>query len=240
MSGRDELFRERRETSDFRFNSEVSEVFDDMVRRSVPFYDLAQDLMVEIVRRRVEPGSTIYDLGCATGTTLLLLANALGRPRPRLVGVDSSADMLDQARAKLGAAGHDDVELALGDLLDLDYEETGCFVLSLTLQFVRPPDRPGLLRQLHSRLRPGGLLLLVEKVIDESPGFRRLYVDIHQAFKAAHGYSELEVAQKREALENVLVPYTATENTRMLAEAGFSEVSLLFKGLNFAAWAATR
>jgi tRNA (cmo5U34)-methyltransferase len=239
MTSRDDIFGECSLAEDFTFNARVSEVFDDMVRRSVPFYDLAQNLMVEIALRRVDAGATIYDLGCATGTTLLLLADAMASPRPRLVGIDKSREMLEQARAKLDAASHPDVELRLADVLDpATYEDAGCFVLSLTLQFVRPPDRLELLRRLRAELCPGGLLLLVEKVIDECRGFRRLYIDMHQAFKAAHGYSDLEIAQKREALENVLVPYTTTENTQMLVDAGFSEISLVFKGLNFAAWAA--
>jgi tRNA (cmo5U34)-methyltransferase len=227
---------------DFVFNKAVCEVFDDMVRRSVPFYELAQDLMVEAVRRLAPPGAPIYDLGCSTGTTLALLAEALGEHCGKLVGVDSASAMVEEAKRKLRARGYLEVELRTCDIRDVgDYldEAAGCFVLSLTLQFLRPPERLVLLRTLHNALVEEGVVVVFEKVVEETSRHGRMLIDIHHSFKAAHGYSDLEIAQKREALENVLVPYTVSENVSLLREAGFAEVSLFFKGLNFAAFVAS-
>jgi tRNA (cmo5U34)-methyltransferase len=106
-------------------------------------------------------------------------------------------------------------------------------LLVLTLQFVRPLNRDRLLDDIYRGLRPGGCLILVEKVLGETPLFNRLFIKHYYELKRRNGYSELEIAQKREALENVLVPYRLEENRDLLVRHGFQSIDVFFKWYNF-------
>jgi tRNA (cmo5U34)-methyltransferase len=77
-------------------------------------------------------------------------------------------------------------------------------------------------------------------VLTDDPAFARLFIDLYHDYKAAQGYSHLEIAQKREALENVLVPYRAAENVEMLRRSGFAEVETFFRWFNFAGFVAKK
>lgn len=238
MGLEDGLFREKAEqVHDFVFDQRVANVFDDMVGRSVPFYPEIQRMVIELALDHLPPEGTLYDLGCSTGTTLLSLQERLPADSTvRLVGVDNSTHMLDRCRSRLAAskAGRH-VELVLADINDVPMQsEASVVVMLLTLQFVRPLLREDLLRRIHEHLRPGGIILLVEKVLTEPPALNRRYIDYYHDFKARQGYSALEIAQKREALENVLVPYSVHENQELLRRAGFAFSELFFRWYNFA------
>lgn len=240
---RDELFSSPMErVSDFNFGRDTARVFDDMLGRSVPFYEEVQHMMAEIAHQVCGNRPRILDLGCSTATTLCLLGDRLRDREPRLVGLDNSPAMLEQAREKLEAAGLGGaVELLEADLNDpLELETTDLVILNLTLQFVRPLKREGLIRGIHESLTPGGALILVEKVLGESSLLNRMYVDLYHEFKQRKGYSELEVSQKREALENVLIPYRISENVELLNRSGFDLVDVFFRWYNFAGFLAVK
>ena len=220
--------------SDFKFSRDVANVFDDMVTRSVPFYVEMQRMIGELAGDFADTGSNVYDLGCATGTTLIEL-DPLVPPGVRFVGVDNSQDMLDKCRAKLAEHGvKRDFELQYADLNQgCRVENASLVLLILTLQFVRPLQRERLLQDLHRGMNDNGALILVEKVIGEDSLFNRLFIEHYYDFKRRSGYSDLEITQKREALENVLVPYRLLENREMLLRTGFRHVDVFFKWYNF-------
>ena len=241
---KDRLFADpRKRIDDFNFGKDTAVVFDDMLGRSVPFYDEIQRMTGQLVADFVAPGTAIVDLGCSTGTTFLEIAKYVPRDMDvRFVGIDNSHAMLDRARAKLAAAGFDrPVEFVYGDLNEgVKIENASVVLLVLTLQFVRPFHRERLMKSIREGLSDNGCLILVEKVLGESSAFNRLFIRHYYEFKRQNGYSDLEIAQKREALENVLIPYRWEENKELLRQAGFSNIDMFFKWYNFCAAVATK
>ncbi len=236
MLNKDEVFRESiRKPSDFKFTSKVAGVFDDMVNRSVPYYDEMQRMIAELVADHYIADSPVYDLGCSTGNTLLVIDSAVPDSIP-FVGIDDSQDMLDKCRTKLQQAGlNRPIELQVADLnCGVSIWEAGVVILCLTLQFVRPINREKLIKSIYAGMKPGGALIIIEKVLAEDSSFNRDFIRYYYEMKKRHHYSEMEIAQKREALENVLIPYKLSENITLLREAGFVNVELFFKWYNFA------
>lgn len=231
---RDRIFAQEAEAFDFTFNAEVATVFDDMVSRSVPYYGEMQRMISELATDFVVEKTNIYDLGCSTGTTMLNLGACLKAP-VKFVGVDNSPEMLERCRTKLEAGGFNRPhELVCTDLNEgVQIENASLVTMILTLQFIRPLHRDKLVGEILRGLNPDGCLIIVEKVIGEDSLFNRLFINHYYEFKRRNGYSDLEIAQKREALENVLVPYKLLENREMLIRAGFRYCDVFFKWYNF-------
>lgn len=226
----------RTRIEDFNFGSETAAVFDDMLDRSVPFYDEIQRMIGELVADFAVDGTSIYDLGCSTANTLLSIGSKLAPEADvRFVGIDYSEDMLDKARQKLTDLRFPwPYELHHRDLNDgVQLDNASVVLMVLTLQFVRPLNRDALLASLHQGLNRNGCLILVEKVLGEHSTFNRLFINHYYEMKKRKGYSEIEIAQKREALENVLIPYRLEENKQLLRKVGFQHVDVFFKWYNF-------
>jgi len=238
----DKVFETERKVSDFSFNAEVAAVFDDMVSRSVPYYDEMQRMTVELVRDFACDDSNIYDVGCSTGTTLALIDRQIGEVAATLVGIDNSREMLKQAGEKLAQLGlQHPYELQCADIhRDLAIKNASVVTLLLTLQFARPLYRERIIRRLFEGVRPNGCLLLIEKITSEDTLFNRLFIDHYYDFKRRNGYSDMEIAKKREALENVLIPYRLEENIELLKNAGFRHVEVFFRWYNFCGLIAAR
>ena len=232
---RDEVFRENQPIADFAFGKNVAAVFDDMVDRSVPFYSEMQRMITEMAADFAVENSNVYDLGCSTGTTLLNIDAAVDKKKVKFIGVDNSQEMLKKCREKMTARGFQhEFELVCADLNQgVHIENASMVLLVLTLQFVRPLYRDTLVKSIHQGLNENGCVILVEKVLGEDSVFNRLFIDYYYGLKKRHGYSELEISQKREALENVLVPYKLMENREMLLRAGFRYCDVFFKWYNF-------
>jgi len=223
--------------ADFDFGRETAEVFDDMLLRSVPMYAETQRMVGELASDFAADKSNIYDLGCSTCTSFLDMARVLPRERDvRFVGLDSSPEMLRRGHEKLAAAGFErPYELQLCDFNHgLEIRNASVALLVLTLQFVRPLHRDALLKSVYDGLNENGCLILVEKVLGESSTLNRLYIKYYYEFKRRNGYSDLEISQKREALENVLIPYRLEENCELLKRTGFRTVDVFSKWFNFA------
>jgi len=232
---KDAVFREEiTKASDFKFGTTVVKVFDDMVSRSVPYYNETQRMLAEIAADHVKEGSFVYDLGCSTGTTLIEIDKLIPSDI-KFIGIDESPEMLDKCDLKLKEAGFvRPYELISGDLHEpLPIKNASVVILCLTMQFVRPLYRERLLRNIYAGLNPGGILLLVEKVLAESTVFNRDFIKYYYNYKRRNHYSEMEISQKREALENVLIPYKLSENLLLLKEAGFGDCETFFKWYNF-------
>jgi tRNA (cmo5U34)-methyltransferase len=245
MSDHDKLFQQTGRTKDFTFDERVANVFDDMVSRSVPFYSeiqrLQSDLIVDFLP---ENSAVVCDFGCSTGTTLEHIAQHPRCPSDiALIGYDNSEAMLDKARLKLDTLiTTKKVSLRCADLNNLqDLPECDVVILNWTLQFVRPIDREQVLKTLFNALKPGGILLLSEKILSGDAVLNRLYIDHYLHFKSERGgYSDAENQRKREALENILIPYRLDENYALLERAGFGRIDTYFKWFNFASMIAVK
>jgi tRNA (cmo5U34)-methyltransferase len=234
---RDEVFKQSVSViEDFNFGEKVAEVFDDMLTRSVPFYPEMQRMIGEMAVDFAVEGSRIYDFGCSTGTTLIHLDQLLKEREITFVGVDNSDEMLAKCRRKMTEHGFSsNFELTCADLNQGIYvEDASLALMVLTLQFIRPLHRDKLIRGIYDGLRENGALILVEKVLGEDSFFNRSFIRYYYEFKKRNGYSEMEISQKREALENVLIPYRLVENLEMLTHVGFRCVDVFFKWYNFA------
>ncbi|GGB89220.1 carboxy-S-adenosyl-L-methionine synthase CmoA [Dyadobacter sediminis] len=231
----DEVFKDEiTKVSDFKFGTTVVKVFDDMVSRSVPYYNEMQRMVGEIAADHVKEGSCLYDLGCSTGTTMIEVDKLIPSDI-RFIGIDESPEMLAKCDVKLKEADFvRPYDLVTGDLHEpLPIQNASVVILCLTLQFVRPLYRERLLRNIYAGLNPGGVLILVEKVLAESTVFNRDFIKYYYNYKRRNHYSEMEISQKREALENVLIPYKLSENLLLLKEAGFGDCEIFFKWYNF-------
>jgi len=234
--GKDEVFREEIEqASDFKFGENVANVFDDMVNRSVPFYGEIQRMISELAADHAKQGTDVYDLGCSTGTTMIGMNTRVDR-EIRFIGIDDSQEMLDKCKSKLLQQGFSrPYELRCADLgQGASITNASVVVLCLTLQFVRPIYRDQVLKNIYDGLNPGGVLILVEKILAEESQFNRDFIDYYYDYKRRNHYSEMEISQKREALENVLVPYKLSENISLLRDRGFAHCEVFFKWYNFA------
>lgn len=232
---KDTLFSERREdVHDFDFGKDTAVVFDDMLNRSVPYYSEMQRMIGEIAADYAVDGTRVYDLGCATCNAFLELDRVLPK-NTKFVGVDFSNEMLDQAREKLTQTEFKRPhELICADLNDdIQIVDASVVIMNLTLQFIRPVRRHRVMSNIANGVIPGGCLLVVEKVLSKDSKVNRSFIKYYYDFKERNGYSQLEIAQKREALENVLIPYRLEENYELFLNSGFSFCDVFFKWYNF-------
>ena len=238
---KDTLFKKSTAPGKFEFNEQVARVFDDMLERSVPFYKECQRMVIDLTLHFAQKNSAIYDLGCSTGTLLRSLMRAIPENQKiRFIGLDNSEAMLNKAHGKL--KGHlKRCELVKANLEDdFDLTDASVVIMNYTLQFIPPRRRAVMLKKIYKGLRPEGGLLLIEKVRGESDGLNGLFVDQYYTYKQSQGYSKLEIAKKREALENVLVPLKPGKNRDLLEAAGFCQVDIFFKWFNFAGFLAIK
>ncbi len=238
---RDRLFEKEKISHDFNFDHKVAEVFDDMLNRSIPFYTAVIEATGSLIRQLVDPGGHVVDLGCSTGSTLLKLSQRLADMNLQFTGIDNAAPMIEKARTKAALyRGAERLTFRREDITGFDLHDIDAIICNYTLQFIRPPLRPGLACRVYESLAPQGIFICAEKVISHDHLLNRTFIDIYHGFKRRQGYSDLEIARKREALENVLVPFSIRENIAMLEDAGFSRVETFFQWFNFAAFVAVK
>lgn len=223
------------EVSRFAFDQTVVDVFPDMIKRSVPGYATIINMIGDLAERYVQPNSRCYDLGCSLGAATLAMRHRIRAANCRIVAIDNSSAMIERCRQVMNAdSGAPEVELICADVQSVQPRNASMAVLNFTLQFIPPEQRLALLRQLYEGLQPGGVLILSEKVAFEDRLHNELMIELHHNFKRANGYSELEIAQKRSALEQVLMPETLTVHRERLRLAGFTSVDVWFQCFNFA------
>jgi len=228
---KDKVFSEKI-VKQFQFDESVASVFDDMLNRSVPFYTENINLIVKVIAKFIEDGETILDLGCSTASILLQIEREIPNCDFHLIGIDNSKPMLEQAQRKIQAL-NSKIELHFGDILNFEFPKSKIVIMNYTLQFIRPIEREKLLKSILKIIPEDGILILTEKIISADSHFNKKLIDIYYDYKRSKGYSDYEISQKREALENVLVPYTETENIQLLKSVGFKEVESIFKWGNF-------
>lgn len=223
----------------FTFNADVVGVFPDMIRRSVPGYSTVMAMTGLLAARHARPGTRIYDLGCSLGASLQAVAQHPETADCELVGIDSSEAMIAGCRQSLGThLPHRDVTLVNADITDWDYSNASVCILNYTLQFVPTEKRQPLLANIRAALQPGDIVLLSEKIQLMPSAMDELMISLHHDFKRAQGYSDLEIAQKRQALDNVLIPEPLTQHKQRLTDAGFAQCDSWFQCFNFASFIA--
>lgn len=233
--GRDDLFASP--LSDpglFRFDASVASVFPDMINRSVPGYATVVGMTGTLAAQHARPGSRIYDLGCSWGASLLSAAREPACDRCELIGIDNSKAMLKQASSHLAQFPEASrIELQHSDVLDTPLDNASVVIMNYTLQFIPIEEREKLLKRIREAMMPGDVLILSEKLTLPDPRLNDYLIDLHHDFKRQQGYSDLEIAQKRQALEDVLVPETREAHVARLKAAGFSRCDVWFQCLNF-------
>jgi|TARA_B110000881_G_C18483527_1_gene467867 tRNA (cmo5U34)-methyltransferase len=217
----------------FRFDQSVADVFQDMIERSVPGYGLVLQLIGVLAEKYGQQDTRAYDLGCSLGASTLQLRRHLP-DGCHVIGVDNSEAMVSRCKANLSrdnsAATY---EILLEDLRETNIQNASIVILNFTLQFVPDEQRKNILTHIFEGLNSGGILLLAEKVKFEDPAEQALMTTLHHDFKKQHGYSHLEISQKRAALENVLLPNTEKQHRQRMRDAGFSVVEQCMRCLNF-------
>ena len=222
----------------FEFDEDVAAVFDDMLSRSVPHYEDMLNLTTSFALKYVNENSTVYDLGCSTATTLINIAKN-AHHNLDLIGIDTSTAMLDRAKHKANAFGID-IEFIENDIFNIDFKSSNVIISNYTLQFIRPLQREQLIKKIYDSLETGSIFIFSEKVITDNKILNKQFIDEYYDFKKTQGYSEFEISQKREALENVLIPYSYEENKKMIIDAGFTNFDCLFKWINFGTFIAIK
>jgi tRNA (cmo5U34)-methyltransferase len=232
---RDKVFATPREQIEkFKFDDRVASVFGDMINRSVPGYGMMLDMIGVITRETVKPNTNCYDLGCSLGAATLSMRHNLPDDSCQLIGIDNSEAMVSRCQSIID---QDDatapVDIRCEDILTCNIENASLVVMNLTLQFIDPAQREPLLERIYQGLNPGGILVLSEKTNMPNEHEQDTLTDYYYAFKRQQGYSNLENAQKREALDNVMIPDTLGTHRTRLHQAGFSHVTPWFQCFNF-------
>ena len=240
MNHKDDIYSQYRErVADFVFDDAVAAVFDDMIRRSVPGYATVIAMTKVFAEHYAQPNSVSFDLGCSLGASTLAMRKGIVQPGCRIIAVDNSAAMVAKCREVVTLDKSDvPVEVVCADIRDVAIENASVVVMNFTLQFLSPDQRDAMIQKIYDGLRPGGVLLLSEKITFEDKAKDAFEIDMYHEFKKLMGYSDLEVAQKRRALENVLLPDTLETHRQRLKNAGFAKTYLWFQCFNFMSLAA--
>jgi tRNA (cmo5U34)-methyltransferase len=236
----DNMFaKSRAVTSGFRFDEQVVRVFPDMIARSVPGYELVVPMIAMLARRYAQPDSRIYDLGCSLGAASLAMSLAVRTHGMKIIAVDNSGAMVKRCEQNLAENnGPIPVEVRLENMQDTRIENASVVVLNFTLQFLDRDQRQALINRIADGMRSGGALIISEKICFEDQQQQLDQTTWHHDFKRAQGYSELEIAQKREALEDVLQPETENTHFNRLHQAGLTRPRRWFQCFSFASYIA--
>lgn len=234
--GHDDLFADPLQTvMGFKFDQHVVDVFPDMIKRSVPGYATIISMIGTLAERYVKADTHAYDLGSSLGAATLAMRHRIAAANCKIISVDNSAAMIDRCQTIIDAdSGEVDVQLHCANIEDIKLSNASMVVLNFTLQFIAPDKRNNIIRRIYAGLNPGGVLILSEKIDFGDAQHDQLMIDLHHNFKRANGYSELEVAQKRTALENVLLPEDIAAHKQRLQQAGFKSSDVWFQCFNFA------
>ncbi len=225
----------------FQFDKSVVDVFPDMIKRSVPGYTTIINMIGNLSERYAASDSVCYDLGCSLGAATLAMRHRIQAADCSIVAVDNSPAMIDRCEKVIAAdSGEVPVKLVCNDLEGVAIENASMVVLNFTLQFIAPEKRTQILQSIYDGLNPGGILILSEKIVFGESAHDDLMIELHHNFKRANGYSELEVAQKRQAIENVLIPESLSAHRGRLQQVGFQSSEVWFQCFNFASMIAIK
>lgn len=231
----DSLFEKSQQVVDFAFNDAVADVFPDMIRRSVPGYEAIISQLGVLAKHYAQPNTRIYDLGSSLGAATLSMYRQTSHLTIKHICVDNSVPMVKRCQSRLerhmsGA----DLDVICENIEAVEIRQASLVVINFTLQFLSPETRLSLLKKVFQGLLPNGVLILSEKLVFDDKIENQLQIDWHLTSKRANGYSEMEISQKRAALENVLIPDTFEQHQQRLQKAGFEQSYQWFQSFNFA------
>jgi tRNA (cmo5U34)-methyltransferase len=232
---KDRIFaRQRKKVLPFEFDEKVAHVFNDMLVRSVPLYEESIKCQAMLADRFYKQGTNIYDLGCSNGNLGVMILNESKGKKLSMVAVDSSSPMIEKYRARLEKKQRKSVKLICDYIENIKISNASVVIINLTMQFFDMEKRAELVRNIYKGLVNGGVLLLTEKITQDNEVFKSLQEDFYKGFKLKNGYSELEISQKRDALEKVLIPETVSDHEKRIKNAGFKNFDIFLKWFNFA------
>ncbi len=227
--------------ADFKFDEKVSDVFDDMIRRSVPGYESIIPMMGMMGRHFAVPRTMIYDLGSSLGATALSISRGLSPEQLcQIIAVDNSLPMIRRSRGLLAGLTAVPVSFICSDISDIHIRNASLVALNFTLQFIDPDQRPVLLMKIYDGLIRGGALVLSEKIRFGDAQEDAQQIALHHAYKKFHGYSDLEISQKRTALENIMKPESPETHISRLQDIGFATACQWFQCFNFVSYLAVK
>ncbi|MFC0117120.1 carboxy-S-adenosyl-L-methionine synthase CmoA [Pseudoalteromonas xiamenensis] len=241
MTGKDSIYAREQTVKDFTFDQHVVEVFPDMIQRSVPGYATIVSTMGKLAGIYAQSNSNLYDLGCSLGAVTLSMRRNIAKENCKIIAIDNSEAMVERCKLHLQGFRSDvPVQVELGDINDVALSNASVVAMNFTLQFISPEQRVALLKKIYSALKPGGVLLLSEKVRGEDDFNDNLLIDLHHDFKRANGYSELEISQKRTAIENVMITDKLSAHHERLNSIGFKQVQVWYQCFNFCSLVAVK
>ncbi len=230
----DNIYASAQSTNPFQFDQKVAAVFTDMIQRSVPGYQTIIQNIRQLASEYIQPDSNCYDLGCSLGAASLAMSHGNQQTGVKILSIDNSSAMIERCKTNIeGFKHHTPIELVQDDIRNIAIQNASMVVLNYTLQFIPQPLRHRVLESIYRGMRPGGLLVLSEKIVFSDEKVNQLMIQLHHQFKRDNGYSELEISQKRSALENVLIPETMCIHLSRLKEVGFEHVNCYQQQLNF-------
>ncbi|MEC4090096.1 MULTISPECIES: carboxy-S-adenosyl-L-methionine synthase CmoA [Pseudoalteromonas] len=234
MTGKDSIYATEQEVRDFTFDANVVEVFPDMIQRSVPGYATIVSTMGKLAGQYAQSNSNLYDLGCSLGAVTLSMRRNIDKENCRIIAVDNSLPMVERCQMHLKGFKSDvPVDVQLGDINELAIDNASVVAMNFTLQFIPQDQRATVLEKIYQGLKPGGVLLLSEKIKGENDIKDNLLIDLHHDFKRHNGYSELEISQKRTAIENVMRTDSLSAHRNRLEEIGFTHTQVWYQCFNF-------
>ena len=241
-SAKDRIYAtEQDKIGDFVFNEKVVKVFADMIQRSVPGYNSLNLLLPIIAKKFIKPCTSVYDLGCSLGEGSINIARAIQYDDVKIIAVDNSQAMINRLTERLVEQNLDkSIKPICKDVVEIDIDNASFIILNYTLQFIDRVQRDDFIAGIYSGLNTNGALLLSEKIAYEDADEEAFMQQIHEEYKRSNEYSDLEISQKREALDNVLIRDTHDQHVKRLGTAGFSKVFILAKYLNFISYIAIK
>jgi len=227
---------------DFQFDEKVVNVFPDMIQRSVPGYATLISNIGILAAKYASDNSNCYDLGCSLGAVSLSMQQRIKASNCKIIAVDNSQAMVEKANQLLKHQQDSTtaVELICADIADIDIRDASVIVMNFTLQFIAPELRQVLIQRIYDGLKPGGILILSEKLAFSEEAVNQFHIESHHDFKRDNGYSDLEISQKRSALEKVLIPETLSVHQERIRTAGFSFTEKWFQCFNFVSMVAVK
>ncbi|WP_144395116.1 carboxy-S-adenosyl-L-methionine synthase CmoA [Pleionea sediminis] len=238
---KDTIYRGQQPANPFKFDEKVAAVFPDMIQRSVPGYDNIIHGIQQLAKKFVAANTHCYDLGCSLGAASLAMSQGIEKENCQVIAIDNSEAMIKRCELFVESYHHETpITVACADISDQKIENASMVVLNFTLQFIELEKRQVIIDRIYQGLNPGGVLVLSEKILSPDNLFNQLLIDLHHDFKRANGYSELEISQKRNALENVLVPETIDDHIKRLKQSGFKSADIWQQQFNFCSFIAIK
>lgn len=229
------------ETTEFIFDKNVVDVFPDMINRSVPGYSTIINLIGILAQQHAKANTRLYDLGCSLGAASLSMRHHITEDSCEIISVDNAAAMIERFNKILQRDNSKiSVQTLCSDIQDVDINNASVVVMNFTLQFIPLAERKNIIAKIYAGMNDGGCLILSEKLAFADKNENDIQINLHHAFKKSNGYSDLEIAQKRNALENVLIPETKETHIQRLKETGFTQVLPWFQCFNFASFIAIK